>query len=338
MDQFKGIRIKKENVEKELDNHQLLHYEFTDVEKTLETIHGKAFSEYRKKWNAATDLKEIPQAPLYIIVETNSYCNMKCKMCTRNYFNYGEKVDISSEVVDRIVQQCQEYHIPSILVGAGAESLINPNIKEILQKVKSIDNLDRFLITNGYNLDEEMANFLIDLQYERVYISLDAAREETYKKIRGCDLKHVEANLNRLLELREKRNSVLPLIRVSYVMQDENKDEIDEFFEKWKDKVDIIDYQCLLDYKDLDKLKEVEELPDVDFQCVNPFRTLLISYEGVIYPCASDYCYHMPVGNIMDMTIEEAWNSKLMTELRESMLNKSLGKICKNCVVHNNIQ
>ena len=102
--------------------------------------------------------------------------------------------------------------------------------------------------------------------------------------------------------------------------------------------MDIIDYQCLLDYKDLDKLKEVEELPDVDFQCVNPFRTLLISYEGVIYPCASDYCYHMPVGNIMDMTIEEAWNSKLMTELRESMLNKSLGKICKNCVVHNNIQ
>ena len=64
------------------------------------------------------------------------------------------------------------------------------------------------MITNGYNLDEEMANFLIDLQYERVYISLDAAREETYKKIRGCDLKHVEANLNRLLELREKRNSV----------------------------------------------------------------------------------------------------------------------------------
>lgn len=338
MNKFKGTRIKSDDVKKVLDNHQILHYEFTDVEKTLATVHGKEFEDYRKKWNLATELREIPEVPLYIILETNSYCNMKCKMCTRNFFAMEKRVNISSELVNRIVQQCKEYNIPSFFVGAGAECLINPDIKEILRKVKTIDNLDCFLITNGYNLDEDMANFLIDLQFERVYISLDAAKEETYKKIRGCDLKHVEANVNRLLQLREKRNSVLPLVRVSFVMQSENEEEQKEFFNKWKDKVDIIDFQCLLDYKDLDQLKNIEELPETDFQCAYPFRTILIDYEGTMYPCASDYGYHMPIGNIMEMSIAEAWNSEQMQNLRASILDKSLCKVCRNCVVHNELQ
>lgn len=335
---FKGKRIKNVNIEQKIDNRQLLHYEFTDVEKTLATIHGEAFINYRKQWDAATQLREIPQTPLYIILETNSYCNMKCKMCTRNFFSTGKRVDISQELVDRIVQQCKEYQIPSVFIGAAAECLINPDIKEILKKMKSIQNLDCFLITNGYNLDEAMANFLIDIQFERVYVSVDAARKDTYKKIRGCDLEKVEENIKSLLELREKRGSVLPLVRVSFVMQKENKEEQKEFFDKWKDQVDIIDYQCLIDYQDLDKLIEPEKLPETDFQCVNPFRMLVIDYEGNIFPCSSDYAYHMPIGNIMDMSIGEAWNSECMKTLRESILNRSLGKVCRNCIAHNHIQ
>lgn len=339
MMKFKGKKIVNEKVEKILDNRQLLHYEFTNVEKTLETIHGEAFKKYREKWNMATKLQGTPDAPLYIILETNSYCNMKCKMCTRNFFEIdNRKINISPEVIDRIVQQCEEYSVPSIFIGAGAECLINPEIKEILKKVKSIPSLDCFLITNGYNLDEDIANLLIDLQYERVYVSIDAATEETYKKIRGCDLNRVETNLNRLLQLREKRKSVLPLVRVSYVMQDENKNEEEAFFHKWKDKVDIIDYQSLLNYQELDQLKEIEELPETDFQCVNPFRTLVINYEGNIYPCPSDYSLRMPVGNVMEISIGEAWNSEQMKKLRESILNKDLCRICRNCVAHNNIQ
>lgn len=338
MVKFKGKRIKNENVYSKLDNRQLFHYEITNVEETLATIHGEAFKEYRRKWDAAVELREIPEVPLYIILETNSYCNMKCKMCTRNFFSTQKRIDISEKIVDRIVQQCKEYNVPSVFIGAAAECLINPEIKEILRKMKSINNLDCFLITNGYNLDEDMAKFLIDIQFERVYISLDAARGDTYKKIRGLDLHHVENNVNQLLRIREERGSVLPLVRVSFVIQEDNREEQEEFFNKWKDKVDIIDYQCLIDYKDLDNLVETDELPETDFQCVNPFRTLVIDYEGNIFPCSSDYAYHMPVGNIMQMSLKEAWNSEKMKNLRTSILERSLCKVCRNCIAHNAIQ
>lgn len=114
---FKGKKIKNVNVKQKLDNRQLLHYEFTDVEKTLETIHGEAFTQYREQWDAATELREIPSKPLYIILETNSYCNMKCKMCTRNFFSTEKKVDISQHLIDRIVEQCKEFQIPSVFIG-----------------------------------------------------------------------------------------------------------------------------------------------------------------------------------------------------------------------------
>lgn len=41
-------------------------------------------------------------------------------------------------------------------------------------------------------LNEELCNYLVDIQYERVYISLDAALPETYKMIRGADISVVE--------------------------------------------------------------------------------------------------------------------------------------------------
>lgn len=259
---------------------------------------------------------------------------MKCKMCTRNYFAYNEKIDISMELVERIANQCREYEIPSVFIGAEAECLLNPNIKEILTKMKSSNAMDCFVITNAYCLTEELADYLIDIQYERVYVSLDAATSATYKKIRGCNLEHVEKNLNYLLKQREIRKSVLPLVRVSFVIQEENKKEIQEFYEKWKDRVDIIDYQNLIDYSDMENLKEIEEFPPTEFRCVYPFRVLYIDCKGDIYPCCNLYCKYLKIGNIREMTIEEAWNSEMMTLLRKQILSRQYNKVCRNCIAH----
>ena len=334
VDTYKGKRIKNENVQEKVDNGQLMHYEFTDIEKTFTTIHGERFQEYRRMWDKATGFEAVYDRPLYIVLETNSYCNMKCKMCTRNYFAYTEKIDIPMELVDSIASQCRELGIPSVFVGAEAECLLNPNIKEILKKLKDSGAMDCFLITNAYCLTEEMADFLIDMQYERVYVSLDAATNDTYHKIRGCDLERVEKNLNYLLQQREARGSVLPLVRVSFVIQEENKEEIDAFYQKWKDKVDIIDFQSLIDYREMDQLKETADLPETDFRCVSPFRVLYIDCKGDIYPCCNLYCKYLKIGNIREMTLKEAWNGEKMTQLRQSISDRQYNKVCRNCIAH----
>lgn len=328
---YKGTRIKNDKIEYEkIDSNRMKHYELTNVQKTLETIHGNKYTEYRKEWEDASNFRKIPSRPLYVILETNSYCNMKCTMCARNYYSKEKRVNIEDNIIDKIVKESKELGIPSILVGASTECLINPNIKNILRKIKESGAIDLFLLTNGYCLDDEISNLLIDLQWERLYVSFDAATQETYRKIRGADLEVVENNVEKFLKLREKRNSVLPLVRASYCIQEENRGgEENTFFEKWKKKVDIIDFQCLTDYHDLNSL---ENLPNYDYQCVNPFRHLNIDCLGNICPCGSAFGWKMIIGNIKNMTIEEAWHSEIMNELRNNMLQKKLSKICRNCV------
>lgn len=314
-----------------LDNGQIYHYEITDIDRTLKEIHGDKYTEYRKEWERASNLLIIDK-PLYLVMETNSYCNMKCKMCIRNYdLSKNRKVNVPLENIFRICEQGRELGVPSFFIGAEAECLINPYIKNIIRIVKEQgQGIDNFIITNGYELNEDISNYLIDLQWERVYVSIDAATPETYKRVRGLELERVEQNVERLLQLRSERGSMLPLVRVSFVIQDENSHEKELFINKWKDKVDVIDFQNLIHYEDMTIKKDLE---DTSYQCAYPFRTMLIDCDGQIYPCCTEYGYKMPIGNIKNMSIKQAWNSEAMANLRKGILEKKLCDVCKNCAL-----
>lgn len=318
------------NIKYMYDNNHLSHYELTDIDRTLGEIHGQKYFDYRKEWNAASRMEKW-EKPQYLIMETNSYCNMRCKMCIRNYdLSKNKAINVPLDTIMKIARDGREMGVPSFFIGAESECLINPNIIEIIKTIKDEGaGIDNFIISNGYELTDEIINLLIDIQWERLYISLDAAKSETYEKIRGKDLKHVEENIIRLLHAREMRQSMLPLVRVSFVIQEENRNEVQDFIDKWKDKVDIIDFQDLIHLEDM-SIKDDISAP-VDFQCVSPFRTLFIDCNGMIYPCCTEFAYKMPIGNISQMSIKDAWTSKFMVSLRKAMLEKSLPSVCKNC-------
>lgn len=308
------------------------HYETKDINKIIAEKRGDVFYKYREEFENVSKNQLDNDHPMYIVLAVNSYCNLRCKMCIRSYTEHDpDRIDLPLQKIKDIVKECEDLGIPSIFLGATAESLLRKDIKDVIRTIGEGKLLDNFLITNGTRLSKEISELLIDLQYERLYVSLDAATPESYKEIRGADLNVVESNIETFLKLREEKGSKLPVIRVSFVIQDRNRDEVQKFYDKWKDKVDIIDFQNMIDYSGWDAMKPSEDLENIEFKCAAPFRMLYIDYNGDIYPCSSDYCYHMKVGNINEMTIKEAWNSKLMKDLREQMRSQELCMICKNC-------
>ena len=320
--------MEKKNGIKEKDG-MITHYECSDesIEDILAQIHGEKFYEYRKKWMYCNENLVVSDRPLYIVLEINTYCNLKCKMCEKNFYT-KDKIDISDEVINKLVKECKEIQLPSILVGAAAEALLSPKIKPILKKIKEINAMDNFIITNGTMLTKEMSEFIIENQYERLYVSIDAATRETYKKIRGYNLDIVEDNINTFLKIREEKNKKVPIIRVSFVLQDSNRHELQTFIDKWKDKVDIIDIQEEIDFSNINDLKE---FPDVKYRCDAPFTTLSVDCEGNIYPCCTFYRKYLKLGNIMDMSIMEAWNCEKMKQLRNEIKQGKMCKACRNC-------
>jgi len=67
--------------------------------------------------------------------------------------------------------------------------------------------------------------------------------------------------------------------------------------------------------------------------CMYPWMHLNVTPKGDIYPCCSND-YTTPFGNTKEVTLNEAFNSPKMKELRLDMLNERKNKICDFCYKH----
>ena len=65
-----------------------------------------------------------------------------------------------------------------------------------------------------------------------------------------------------------------------------------------------------------------------DTFCVLPFTHLSTRPDGAITPCCRS---RDTLGNIKDMTFEEAWNSERQQKLRTQLLNGERPKYCFQC-------
>lgn len=310
------------------DRKYITRYKQRDIEMVLGQKHGPRFQEYRRQWAHSSAHCEAPEKPLALYMETNAHCNLKCKMCPHSHFGDKEAY-LPMPLIEKAAAECAGLGIPSVLVGASTECLIHPNIKSILRLFKYRHMQDFFVITNGLKLTEDIARHLIDLQIERLNVSLDAATPETYRTIRGGKLELVEKNIHRFLELRDKAGSDLPYLRISFVVQEDNLHERDAFYEKWKDVADLIDFQDMVDFTPLMQLRQIE-VPS--FTCPDPFQKLAISWDGTIYPCCSFYQRYFPLGNIATMSLQEAWQSDTIRALRESFHTGNNHMACRNCL------
>ena len=52
-----------------------------DVNVRLASILGERFVEYRKKWDLVNKFELQTEFPLYLEVEVNQICNLRCPMC-----------------------------------------------------------------------------------------------------------------------------------------------------------------------------------------------------------------------------------------------------------------
>lgn len=319
-------------MEKE-DRKHVTRYSPTDVVKKLSEVYGQRFDDYRKEWDRACKVGEgyVPSKPLFLDIGINSDCNLRCKMCVRAYDKSmnNKHENMSLEMFGKIMQEVKELGIPAMLIGQESECLLHPQIKEIIRMAKEANPVDLFIITNGTLLNEEMSEYIIDMGVDRLEISVDAARKETYKTIRGGNLDILEKNIENFLRIRAEKGKERPFLRLSFCKQDDNISEQEEFLEKWKDKVDIVDFQ---EYVDLSNVLELKEKKNIKTWCDNPFDRLVIEYSGEIYGCCCvGFNRYNRLGNINEMSLMDAWNCEEMNDLRNSFITQNIRQVCLNC-------
>jgi len=356
-------RVEKEDPEKRLSESLIKKY-------------GERFSDYRKQYfkildNPKHEYDTVAEYPLNVLVEVLNKCNLECIMCLSSHRKGPTKV-IDDEMIDKLFKEFKENNLPALMFGAGEEPLMYKDIDKMWEKANSIGIMDNFLFTNGTFLNEDMRQKIIENKVSRVFISIDAATEQTYRKIRqtnrGIDediqgnkklqiinedenrLEKIEDNIKKLVELRDSKKLSLPLIRVSFAVQHANKHEIELFKTKWENVVDFIEFQETqnIGYDKLAKLSEEERWrrrdplykKDYKKDCNAPFHSATVWADGSVIPCCTFQGKNLTLGNINGVpelgipasSLKELWNGEKINELREQFRTGKLNIVCQSCL------
>lgn len=160
-----------------------------------------------------------------IYLEPTTGCNLKCRTCIRQVWEDGE-AQMASSIFQKFL--CQLADLPQlervIFTGFG-EPFAHPGIIDMIAAIRSRD-LAVTIGSNGLLLDKKTCRELIKLKVDRLVISVDGVKPETYTATRGGSLTLLLNNIRLLNEAKGEMNSLLPALGIEFVALRSNVGEL----------------------------------------------------------------------------------------------------------------
>jgi len=166
----------------------------------------------------------VPTRPLHFQLEPVIGCNLRCRMCQVPDYPPERRANMTADCFRNIFDQIRPLRVA--LSGAG-EPFLNPDLLAIVRHAKA--GGAAVLTTTNFSLCAGKAEEIVDSGLNLIKVSLDAARPETYLKIRGRDFfDRIIPGIEELQRIKEKKRSATPFLRLQFVLQSENLGEIVE--------------------------------------------------------------------------------------------------------------
>lgn len=308
-----------------------------DVDPSWVNDFGDEYYLYRKRWDNAVANLYAYDFPLCLEVESSYACNFRCPNCPRFVSDVQLGGNMPLDIFQSIITESKEMKLDSIFLDHGGESLLNKNLPEFVRMCKNVNIKDIMISTNASLLTRDLSRQLIENGITKINFSIDAATEQTYSIARpGGVYEETLENIRVFLEEKKKYGKSYPRVRVSFIVQDCNRHEVEKFFDLWKEYVNMITFQKVRQYNSSwNENTNLKVMPKSDYYCTQIFTTMLIDHKGGIHVCNHDYNHKYCLGKIRDITIKECWNSGLMREFME--LHKkgdwANNNHCRNCVL-----
>jgi organic radical activating enzyme len=274
--------------------------------------------------------------PQEIILEVTNRCNLACVMC--HFHGRGVKRvrpigDMSREIWEQVLDEIRGIGLPVSLVTHGAgEPLLHPDLLEILTEARKIPRIRVGFMTNGMALTPQVSRRILDLGVHWLAFSIDGVEPESHARYRkGSDLRLIDANIQALLRLKNERTSKTPALLFNMVSLPELEPQRDAYVEKWlphAEQVMISAYRPI-GWRRLPQTRR----PSPRRPCPNPFRQLVISWQGTTGLCCEDIHCEVITGDVRHQSITEIWRGEPISRVRSAHLEGRFNDIpfCVPC-------
>lgn len=280
-------------------------------------------------------LEDAGDFPKVVLIDTISYCNLRCSMCVHKEMRRKKGVmpwNLFTKIIDEIAETNKDVRVWMVFFG---EALIlkrkKPTIFEMIAHAKSRGLKDVVLNSNGNLLDNEAARGLIESGLDAIYIGIDAFKPETYAKVRvGGNYKKTVDNVINLINLKKQMNSEHPVVHAQFVEMDINKDEKKDFIEFWKA------YGAIAKIRPKVSWAGKIESPNLilgnqdRWPCHWAMQTMSITDSGKVVTCAVDLDACFIAGDINNQSLKEVWKGRLK-ELRQLHISGRYDELPENC-------
>ncbi len=160
-----------------------------------------------------------------LYIEATTGCNLQCRTCIRNVWSDPIAL-MSRETFDKILAGLGALpQLERVIFTSFGEPLTHPRILEMIEAVRRHD-LAVTVGTNGLLLKPEMSRELVRLGVDRLVVSVDGAKPETYADIRGAQLSTVLDNIRQFNEAKRELSSLTPALGIEFVVLKSNIGEL----------------------------------------------------------------------------------------------------------------
>lgn len=277
--------------------------------------------------------------PSQIVIDVTEFCNLACIHCPqselasskgskRKHLDYNTHKKLINEVAEEGLGYCRY-----LRYTAQGEPLLHPQFFEIIEYAKFNSDVPVNITTNGILLTESKAEKLIASGVDVIDVSIDAFTSETYSRIRRKGiLGSTRSNVINLIKVNRENNSSARIV-VSFVVQESNRTEVNDFEKFWKDAgVDSVVVRRLHSAGGAKK-SAIHAKSKERYPCLYPWERLTLGADGFIYYCPQDWTHGSRISSFNTNTIKDIWQSDFMNRLRIAHLNSDFSdfSFCGQC-------
>ena len=274
------------------------------------------------------------QFPIDIVVETISYCNLKCIMCPQPALKRqrGEMpLEVYRKIIDEVAKESPSSNLWLALMGESL--LVGHKLADMIAYAKQQGIQKIHLNTNARFMDSEMSEKLIASGVDEIIVGLDAFTKETYDRVRvGGDFHETIKNIEHLLEMKKARGVEKPVVIIQFIVMEENEQEEGQFRDYWLSRGAVVKIRPKLGWGAGVEANNLN-LPESErnFPCPWLNRTVSIHWSGKLAQCDADYEGNYSPGDIKTQTIKEIWEGELADRRDRHWKGDFTHDLCKNC-------
>jgi tungsten cofactor oxidoreducase radical SAM maturase len=162
-----------------------------------------------------------------LYIEPTTACNLECRTCIRNTWSDPNQ-HMSMQTFQRIAEGLQDLpDLKRVVFTSFGEPFTQPHILDMIQVMRK-QQLAVTVGTNGLLLEPRLCTELVKLGVDRVIISIDGGKPETYTDVRGAMLAQVIDHIRALNEAKRELHSLFPAIGIEFVAMRSNIVELDD--------------------------------------------------------------------------------------------------------------